>query len=142
MSLRLPLKPCCALPPFLASSLPACAAAAPQGKISREDVADLCLALLSQPCATNTTFEIKSTVPFSQPWTLDPANPPPPRDWATFLSGAQLQRGVTGRTVNGVYTGREPEEEALAKAGGGGGGGGAGAAEGGGQGEQRASVTA
>jgi hypothetical protein len=39
-----------------------------QGKIGREDVAELVVALLSQPAATDVTFEIKSTVPFSQPW--------------------------------------------------------------------------
>ncbi len=40
-----------------------------QGKISREDVADLCVALLGCPAAACTTFEVRSTVPFSQPWT-------------------------------------------------------------------------
>ncbi|KXZ46130.1 hypothetical protein GPECTOR_46g199 [Gonium pectorale] len=88
-----------------------------KGKISREDVADLCVALLSCPAAANTTFEVRSTVPFSQPWTIDPAQPPPPRDWATVLAGAKLRRGVTGRTVGGVYTGRLTEEEALKAAG-------------------------
>ncbi|EFJ50015.1 hypothetical protein VOLCADRAFT_89408 [Volvox carteri f. nagariensis] len=89
-----------------------------KGKISREDVADLCVALLSCPSATDTTFEIRSTVPFSQPWTLpDPARPPPPRDWAAVLAAARLRPGVTGRTVDGVYTGRQTEEEALEAAG-------------------------
>ena len=37
-----------------------------KGKVSREDVADLCVALLDLPMAANTTFEIKSTVPFSE----------------------------------------------------------------------------
>jgi nucleoside-diphosphate-sugar epimerase len=40
-----------------------------RGKVSREDVAELCVALLDQPAAVNTTFEVGSTVPFSQPWT-------------------------------------------------------------------------
>ncbi len=33
-----------------------------QGKISREDIAELCVELLSTPAALDTTFEIKSTV--------------------------------------------------------------------------------
>lgn len=33
-----------------------------------QDIADLCVALLGQPAATDTTFEVGSTVPFSQPW--------------------------------------------------------------------------
>ena len=80
-----------------------------QGKISRDEIAELCCAVLSAPQALNTTFEIKSTVPFSQPWTLDPSAPPAPRDWAAFLSSAHLKAGVTGKTVGGVYTGKEEE---------------------------------
>lgn len=83
-----------------------------KGKISREEVAELCVELLERPEALDTTFEIKSTVPFSQPWQVDPANPPPPRDWAALLGGAGLQKRVTGKTVGGVYTGREPEPQA------------------------------
>lgn len=61
---------------------------------------------------------LQSTVPFSQPWTRDPAKEAdPPRDWAALLGAAKLKRGVTGRTVDGIYTGRQPEEEALAAAG-------------------------
>lgn len=82
-----------------------------QGKISREDVADLCVSLLQQPAATGVTFEIKSTVPFSQPWA--PETPAAARDWAAELAAAGLKRGVTGRTVDGVYTGKQPEAEAL-----------------------------
>ena len=52
-----------------------------QGKISREDIADLCAALLETPAACDTTFEIKSTVPFSQPFEVDPSRPLPPRNW-------------------------------------------------------------
>ncbi len=33
-----------------------------------QDIAELCVALLGQPAATDTTFEVGSTVPFSQPW--------------------------------------------------------------------------
>lgn len=50
-----------------------------QGKISRQDIAQLCVELLSRPEATDTTFEIKSTVPFSQPYEADPHSPA--RDW-------------------------------------------------------------
>jgi hypothetical protein len=39
-----------------------------KGKVSRDEVAGLCVALLGLPAAADTTFEIKSTIPFSQPW--------------------------------------------------------------------------
>ena len=39
-----------------------------QGKIGREDIADLCVHLLTDKVARNTTFEVKSTLPFSEPW--------------------------------------------------------------------------
>lgn len=84
-----------------------------KGKVSREDVAQLCVQLLSQPAALNTTFEIGSSVPFSQPWTVDPSAPPAPRDWAAVLPGAGLQQGVTGKTVDGRYLGKEPEPAAA-----------------------------
>ena len=115
-----------------------------------QDVAELCVQLLSQPAAADTTFEVKSTVPFSEPWTggwsvclrrstavrvpgphkqagavpaalmlgvsscslafaVDPANPPPPRDWGALLEGANLKQRVTGRTIEGRYLGKEPE---------------------------------
>ena len=63
----------------------------------REDVANLCIALLEEPSALNATFEIKSTVPFSQPFTIDPGQQPAKRDWAALLSAAQLRPGVTGK---------------------------------------------
>ncbi|GIL91423.1 hypothetical protein Vretimale_17816 [Volvox reticuliferus] len=89
-----------------------------KGKISREDIADLCVALLSCSAARNITFEVSSRVPFSQAWTLpDPTRPPFPRDWAAALSAANIRPGVTGRTVAGVYTGKQPEAEALQAAG-------------------------
>lgn len=80
-----------------------------RGKVSREDVAELCVQLLSQPAGLDTTFEVASTVPFSQPWTVDPASPPAPRDWAALLEGAELKQRVTGKTVGGRYLGKEPE---------------------------------
>jgi hypothetical protein len=57
-------------PPHLTPSLPPCPPAGDviKGKVSRDDVAELCIALLGLPQATDTTFEIKSTVPFSTPW--------------------------------------------------------------------------
>lgn len=58
-----------------------------QGKVSRQDVAELCVQLLSQHEALDSTFEVKCTVPFSQPFELDPQNPPISRDWQVqFLS--------------------------------------------------------
>ena len=48
---------------IFASSLPLL-----QGKVGREDIAELCCALLSEPAVADCTFEVKSTVPFSQPW--------------------------------------------------------------------------
>lgn len=86
-----------------------------KGKVGREDIAELCCALLGSPLAVNTTFEVKSTVPFSQPWQWDPSSPPPPRDWATTLKEAGLVAGVTGKTINGVYTGKSPEAEVAQK---------------------------
>ena len=40
---------------------------------------------------------------------MDLANPPAPRDWSALLAGAGLKEKVTGKTVHGVYTGKEPE---------------------------------
>jgi hypothetical protein len=80
-----------------------------KGKISREEISQLCVALLDQPDGAGLTFEVKSTVPFSEPWAVDAAAPPPARDWGAALAGAGLRKGVTGKTVGGVYTGREPE---------------------------------
>ena len=65
-----------------------------QGKVSRQDVAELCVELLDQQAAIDMTFEIKSTVPFSQPFHVDPQNPPEPRDWqvsTTALTTVHLQ---------------------------------------------------
>lgn len=69
------------------------------------------MALLNLPTAVGTTFEIKSTIPFSQPWEGPPEGSAAgfSRDWAAELAAAGIKPGVTGKTVNGVYTGREPE---------------------------------
>jgi uncharacterized protein YbjT (DUF2867 family) len=88
-----------------------------KGKIPREDVADLCVSLLQLPSAVGTTFEVKSTIPFSQPWEGGPGGVAEPRDWAAELAGAGIRPGVTGKTVDGVYTGKEPEVSAAAGAG-------------------------
>jgi hypothetical protein len=92
-----------------------------QGKIGREDIASLCVHLLKSEAACNTTFEIKSTIPFSQHWEGPPdgedwgeCGSPKPRDWEPELLAANLKRGVTGKTVNGVYTGKQVESEAAA----------------------------
>lgn len=117
--------------------------------LSPQDVSELCIQLLSQPAAANCTFEVGSSVPFSQPWTgepaamhslhmllcvvfaapstltlrcplsptVDTANPPAPRDWTALVEGAALKQGVTGKTVGGVYTGREPEPDVSVKQG-------------------------
>jgi hypothetical protein len=79
-------------------------------------VAELCVALLDCPAAAGTTFEIKSTVPFSQPWTPEDSAAAAPRDWGAVVAGAGLVAGVTGKTVEGVYSGRRPEAEVAAEA--------------------------
>jgi len=82
-----------------------------KGKISRQDVAELCVELLDMPEAVNTTFEIKSTVPFSEPWTEEKAAAVAGRrDWRKLIKEAGLKEGVTGKTVDGVYTGKERED--------------------------------
>ncbi len=68
------------------------------------------MALLEQPAARNTTFEVGSTVPFSQPWTeADAGAAAAQRDWAQLLGG--LRQRVTGKTIDGQYLGTEPEPE-------------------------------
>lgn len=44
-----------------------------KGKVSREDVAALCVAALGLHAAAGQTFEVKSTVPFSTPFTGEAA---------------------------------------------------------------------
>eukprot|EP01023_Acetabularia_acetabulum_P013528 TRINITY_DN1650_c0_g1_i1.p1 TRINITY_DN1650_c0_g1~~TRINITY_DN1650_c0_g1_i1.p1 ORF type:complete len:587 (-),score=114.44 TRINITY_DN1650_c0_g1_i1:693-2453(-) len=84
-----------------------------KGKIGRDEIASLSVHLLEDASMVNVTFEIKSTVPFSTPFEVDPANPPAPRDWAAFLKEANLKPGITGKTIDGVYTGRQVESEAA-----------------------------
>ena len=88
-----------------------------KGKVSRDDVAQLCVAMLTGAAGRScidTTFEVKSSVPFSQPWTeadADAAGRGAQRDWPALLAG--LKPGVTGRTVKGVYTGRNIESASM-----------------------------
>jgi uncharacterized protein YbjT (DUF2867 family) len=78
-----------------------------KGKISRDDVAQLCVALLETPGMADVSFEIKSTVPFSQPWTSDDSEQSGDKDrsWPGVVQAASLEAGVTGKTIDGVYTG-------------------------------------
>jgi hypothetical protein len=89
-----------------------------KGKIGREDVADLCVALLDCPAGAGLTFEVKSTVPFSQPWEGPPAGAGGgATDWCAVVGRAGLKPGVTGKTVGGVYSGVRPEAEVAAEVG-------------------------
>lgn len=65
------------------------------GKVSREEVALICVAALSSPNAVGKTFEVKSTVPFSEPYVIDPSNPPPEKDYEVYFK--ELKEGITGK---------------------------------------------
>ncbi|KAK9153080.1 hypothetical protein Sjap_000560 [Stephania japonica] len=65
------------------------------GKISREEVARICVAALESPYAYDKTFEVKSVVPFSEPFTVDPENPPPEKDYDIYFK--DLKDGITGK---------------------------------------------
>ncbi|KAJ4703698.1 NAD(P)-binding Rossmann-fold superfamily protein [Melia azedarach] len=65
------------------------------GKISREEVARICIAALESPFALDKTFEVKSTIPFSEPFTIDPENPPAEKDYNVYFKG--LKDGITGK---------------------------------------------
>ncbi|KAM5587899.1 protein HIGH CHLOROPHYLL FLUORESCENCE PHENOTYPE 173, chloroplastic [Rosa sericea] len=67
------------------------------GKISREEVAQICVAALESPYATGKTFEVKSVIPFSEPFTVDPENPPPEKDYDVYFK--TLKDGITGKEV-------------------------------------------
>ncbi|XP_021907610.1 uncharacterized protein LOC110821941 [Carica papaya] len=67
------------------------------GKISREEVARICVAALESPFACNKTFEVKSVVPFSEPFTVDPENPPPEKDYDVYFKN--LKDGITGKEM-------------------------------------------
>lgn len=40
-------------------------------------------------------FQVKSTVPFSEPFTVDPENPPPEKDYNEYFKN--LKDGITGK---------------------------------------------
>ncbi|KAL6888968.1 hypothetical protein ACP4OV_009994 [Aristida adscensionis] len=65
------------------------------GKISREEVARICVAALGNPNAVGKTFEVKSTVPFSEPYVIDSTNPPPEKDYEVYFK--ELKEGITGK---------------------------------------------
>ncbi|QCD84497.1 uncharacterized protein LOC114179609 isoform X1 [Vigna unguiculata] len=65
------------------------------GKISREEVARMCVAALDSPYACDKTFEVKSVIPFSEPFTVDPQNPPPEKDYDIYFKN--LKEGITGK---------------------------------------------
>ena len=65
-----------------------------QGKIAREDIAQLAVALLESPEAADTTFEVKSTQPFPEPYKADPSAPS--RDWRVRRHQSYGALHVTG----------------------------------------------
>ncbi|KAE8689464.1 hypothetical protein F3Y22_tig00110937pilonHSYRG00067 [Hibiscus syriacus] len=65
------------------------------GKISREEIALICIAALESPYACDKTFEVKSVVPFSEPFTVDSENPPPEKDYNIYFQ--TLKDGITGK---------------------------------------------
>lgn len=75
-----------------------------QGKCSRIDIAELIVESLVNPSVADTTFEVSSTIPFAEVY--EPDESQPARDWNKLLSDAKFQKGVTGKTIDGVYSGR------------------------------------
>ncbi|KAI3697830.1 hypothetical protein L6452_30927 [Arctium lappa] len=67
------------------------------GKISREEVAKICVAALESPNACDKTFEVKCVVPFSEQYTIDPENPPPEKDYDVYFKS--LKDGITGKEI-------------------------------------------
>ncbi|KAK9268198.1 hypothetical protein L1049_010641 [Liquidambar formosana] len=67
------------------------------GKISREEIARICVAALESPYACDKTFEVKSVIPFSEPFTVDPENPPPEKDYNLYFKN--LKDGITGKEL-------------------------------------------
>ncbi|GMN43498.1 hypothetical protein TIFTF001_012688 [Ficus carica] len=65
------------------------------GKVSREEIALICIAALDSPYALDKTFEVTSVVPFSQPFTVDPENPPAEKDYNIYFKN--LKDGITGK---------------------------------------------
>lgn len=67
------------------------------GKISREEVAKICVAALESPNACDKTFEVKCVVPFSEQYTIDPENPPSEKDYDVYFKS--LKDGITGKEI-------------------------------------------
>ncbi|KAL5555753.1 hypothetical protein UlMin_037989 [Ulmus minor] len=65
------------------------------GKISRKEVACICIAALASPYALDKTFDVKSVIPFSEPFTVDPENLPPEKDYNIYFKN--LKDGITGK---------------------------------------------
>jgi hypothetical protein len=63
-------------------------------------VAELCVSLPDCPGGADVSFEIKSTVPSSQPWTEEDSHGAKALDWADELRKADLQAGVTDGKTN------------------------------------------
>lgn len=84
-----------------------------RGKIGRDDVAELLIEILNQPAALDTALEAKCTLPFSEVYKPETGSEDMPRDWKALFEGANLRKGVTGKTIDGVYTGREPEDDVV-----------------------------
>lgn len=42
-------------------------------------------------------FQVKSVVPFSEPFTVDPENPPPEKDYDVYFK--TLKDGITGKEL-------------------------------------------
>ena len=79
----------------------------------RDEIASLCVALLEEPSALNSTFEIKSLIPFSEPFSPTEAQRQQQRDWSSLLRNAKLSTSITGK----LETDMSPEEnEALTSA--------------------------
>ncbi|CAB4318761.1 unnamed protein product [Prunus armeniaca] len=70
---------------------------AAHGKISRKEVAQICVAALESPYASGKTFEVKSVVPFNEPFTVDPQNPPPEKDYNVYFK--TLKDGIIGKEI-------------------------------------------
>ncbi|XWS15862.1 hypothetical protein CRYUN_Cryun34aG0038500 [Craigia yunnanensis] len=65
------------------------------GEISREEIARICIAVLESSYACDKTFEVKSVVPFSEPFTVHPENPHPVKYCKIYFK--TLKDGVTGK---------------------------------------------
>lgn len=75
--------------------------------LCREEIADLCVALLEAPSALDATFEIRSKVPFSEPFTVPDSQSLQERDWEALLRAAKLDPKVTGKTETPSSTAKD-----------------------------------